>query len=208
VSAVKPAVYRRKKRAELKRLATEVLEKCPTRRKDWAVDIEGIVEDFGLDLLFRSLKGISVEAYIARATNVIVINQDYVHHRARYRFTVAEELSHRILEFKLLEPGKHEIPEAKRVHELSDAEYRAIEADASCLAAEILQPEADYRQRFAHYAEQHRLEGRLTGDALFKATVRSVSHDFDVSLSSSAYRARVLGLISQSRYDILFAPSL
>jgi Zn-dependent peptidase ImmA (M78 family) len=170
--------------------------------------IEGIVEDFGLELVFRSLRGISVEAYLARATNIIVINQDYIHHRARYRFTVAEELSHRVLEFNLLEDSSGEHRSAKRIHELSGIEYRAIEADAQCLAAEILQPETVYRERFAHHEQRHRSEGLTSEDAIFKATVRSVSHDFDVSLNSSAYRARVLGLISQRRYDILFAPLL
>jgi Zn-dependent peptidase ImmA (M78 family) len=205
VSAKRAAAYQSKKRAELRRIADIVRTKFPSRRKNFAVDIEGIVEDFGIDLLFRTMRGVPVEAYVPHATDFIVINQDYVHHRARYRFTVAEELAHRILEFNLLEPGKGQFADARRTHELTSAEYRAVERDAKCLAAEILQPEEDYRVRFVHHENRFRVQG-LTGDALLKAVVRSIAHDFDVSLHSSANRARVLGFVAQRRYDLLFPP--
>jgi Zn-dependent peptidase ImmA (M78 family) len=205
VSAKRAAIYQSKKRADLKRIADTVRAKFPSRRKNFAVDIEGIVEDFGIELLFRTMRGVPVEAYVAHSPNFIVINQDYVHHRARYRFTAAEELAHRILEFNLLDAGKGQPVDAKRTHELGSAEYRAIERDAKCLAAEILQPEEDYRERFAHHENRFRNQG-LAGDALLKAVIRAVAHDFDVSLHSSANRSRVLGFVAQRRYDLLFPP--
>jgi hypothetical protein len=121
--------YDHRNRPALKRLADQVRAKFPSRRKGYAVDIEGIVEDFGLELVFRTMRGIAVEAYVPRAANLIVINQDYLPHRARYRFTVAEELAHQILEFKLLERpnGQPYVSGTKRPHELTATEHRHIE---------------------------------------------------------------------------------
>src|SRR5438105_14384102 len=91
--------YKTKDRPELREIAQTILQKFPARRRGFVVDIEGIIEDFGIDLIFRSMRGIPVEAYVPKAKEYIVVNQDYVYLHERYRFTLAEELAHRVLEF-------------------------------------------------------------------------------------------------------------
>ena len=78
-----------------------------------------------------------------------------------------------------------------------------ISKSARCLAAEILQPEEVYRERFAHHEKRLRAEG-VTNDLLVKETIRAVAKDFDVSLHSAANRARVLKFLTNRRYDELF----
>jgi Zn-dependent peptidase ImmA (M78 family) len=205
--SAKSAVYRQKKRTELVRLANQILAKFPARRDGFVVNIEGLVEDFDLTLIFRSMRGIPVEAYLARDPNFVVINQEYIHHRERYRFSVAHELAHRVLEFNLLNDGPRRSEEPKPTHELSAQEYRAIERDAMRLASEILQPEQDYRERFAHHQNNLQVQGG-SKEALLRATIRAVAHDFRVSVHSTAFRAHVLGFITRKRYDEMFPPIL
>ena len=87
--------YRAKSRRELVDIASSILERFPGRRAEWTVDIEGIIEDWGFEIIFRPMRGIPIEAYVARNPRYLVVNEDYIHYEARYRFTLAEELAHR-----------------------------------------------------------------------------------------------------------------
>ncbi|MEY2489440.1 MAG: IrrE N-terminal-like domain [Verrucomicrobiota bacterium] len=203
MSSSPKSAYKSKTRNELRALAQHILQKFPARRRNFAIDIEGIIEDFDLELIFRSMRGIPVEAYVARATQYIVVNQDYTYLHERYRFTLAEELAHRVLEFNLLAPQKPQ-KAPRRTEELTDTEYRAIERDAKSLAAEILQPENLYRERFAFHQTRLRNEGLTHPDTLLKETVRAIARDFRVSVRSAGYRSSVLRFITRRRFDLLF----
>lgn len=197
------SVYKAKARNELRDIAQTVLKKFPARRRAFSVDIEGIIEDFGIDLIFRSMRGIPVEAYVPKAKEYIVVNQDYVYLSERYRFTLAEELAHRLLEFNLLHP-KAKPTALRRAEDFSADEYQSMERNAKALAAEILQPEEVYRERYAFHHERLRNEGLKGADNILKETIRSIARDFRVSVRSAAYRASVLRFITRRRFDLLF----
>lgn len=198
--------YRPKSRKELRTIADKILARFPSKRKEWSVDIESILEELGFEILFRPLRGIPVEAYIARNPRYIVVNQERAYFIPRYRFTLSEELAHRILEFNLWNNGDMQIPEGARVHELTEDQYHAIERDASALAAEILEPEEQFKERFAFHCEELKNQG--VGSSRLKASMIEVSHDFEVSLQSAAFRAKVLGLITNHQYKYTFPPMM
>jgi hypothetical protein len=58
--------YQAKTNAEIEQTATAILARFPNRRLGLAVDIEGILEDLGLDLLPRRGIRPHAEGYLAR----------------------------------------------------------------------------------------------------------------------------------------------
>jgi Zn-dependent peptidase ImmA (M78 family) len=182
----------------------------PTRRLgSFATDIEGILEDFGLEIIYRGSLGLPVEGYAARDPRYIVISEGWLHYIPRMRFTIAEELSHRILEFSLWNDGKKEIPSGARLHELSGRQFKDIESDAKALAGELLQPERLYKERFAHHEqEETKRNANVKGDQKLKNILRAVAEDFQVSPASAAFRGKVLNFIDGSTWSRLFPPIL
>jgi Zn-dependent peptidase ImmA (M78 family) len=195
--------YRSKSRAALKRIAGILLERFGKKRQGWAVDIEAIVEELGFDIIYRDMRTLPVEGYIARRARTMVINEYFLTPLARFRFTLAEELAHHILEFRLWDRPHLKLPRGAKVYELSTAQHHAIEWDAKCLAAEILQPEETYRECFEGQREIFEQKG-MTGDELLHAVIYAVANEFQVSPRSAGYRARVLGYITQRKFDKLF----
>ncbi|MDR3406612.1 MAG: ImmA/IrrE family metallo-endopeptidase [Chthoniobacter sp.] len=194
--------YKPKTRTQLKNLASKILEAYADRIGEHAVDIERIIERCKLEIIYRPMAGIPVEAYIARNPKYIVVNERSLYYMPRVRFTLAEELSHRVLEFHLWNNSDSCIPEGARVHELTPEQYDEIEHDARHLAAEIMMPEAEFRQRF----QQRMVEMKnLGGNPLIKLVVREVARDFDMSPMAVAYRCKLLKLITKTVYNTEFS---
>jgi Zn-dependent peptidase ImmA (M78 family) len=181
--------YRRRTRPQLKSIADKILARFPKRRiGEFAIDIEGIQEDFDLEIIYRPGLGLDVAGYIARDPRYIVLNEFALVYLPRARFTIAEEVCHKILEWSLW--TQDQIPEGARAHELSESQYRVIEQNARTLAAEILEPEEIFRQRFAH----HSLNNGI------RTVARTLGEDFIVSSYAAGLRAHKLGLISKQTY--------
>ena len=196
--------YRSKSKAALKQIADLVLTQFAGIRQDWAVDIEAIVEGMGIDILYREMRGIPLDAYLARTPRTIVVNQYNLKPLTRFRFTLAHELSHHILEFQLWnEPGLR-MPRGATYLELTPAQYRAIERDAGQLAAELLQPEDHYRERFATHKEELVKKAKVPEDQMLGTIIHLVARDFDVSPRSAGYRAVILGFITQQKFELMF----
>jgi Zn-dependent peptidase ImmA (M78 family) len=137
-------VYRRRSETELRKIAEVILEKFPNRRiGEFAIDIEGIQEDLGLEIIFRPSLGLPVAGYIAQDPRYIVLNELQLVYLPRARFTISEEVCHKILEWNLWDSPQ--IPDGTHAHQLSKKQYDDIEVNARCLAAEILEPAAPFR---------------------------------------------------------------
>ena len=195
--------YRSKSRAALKRIADVVLKTFAGKRQGWAIDIEAIVEGMGIDILYREMRGIPIDAYLARTPRTIVVNQYSLTPLTRFRFTLAHELAHHILEFQLWTQPGLQMPRGTTYKELSKMQYRAIEQDASKLSAELLQPEDHYRERFAAHHEELSTAG-VSGNELLACCIRAVATDFQVAQRSAGYRATVLGLTTSKKFNELF----
>jgi Zn-dependent peptidase ImmA (M78 family) len=191
-------VYRRRSKKTLRQIAKAILEAHPDRRiGEFAIDIEGIQEDLGLEIVYRPGLGLPVEGYIARDPKYIVLNEFALVYLPRARFTIAEEVCHKILEWGLWESGK--IPKGARAHELSERQYRDIEENARDLAGEILEPESIFRQRWDHHRLTASQAGR-TGDRSIRAVAQATGDDFIVSPYAAGLRARKLGIITPVEY--------
>jgi Zn-dependent peptidase ImmA (M78 family) len=197
--------YRRRSEAELRRIANKILETFPTHRLgDFAVDIEKIQESLGLEIIFRPNFGaLPVAGYAAQDPNYIVLNELQLVYLPRARFTIAEEVSHKILEWDLWQSSK--IPEGAHAHHLTDKQHQDIEENARSLAAEILEPAAIFKVRFNHHHKQAEEDGK-TGNALIKSAARSTGEDFMVSDLAAAYRAKKLGLLTAAEYRGVYPP--
>jgi len=144
-------------------------------------------------MIYRPGLGLPVAGYIARDPKYIVLNEFALVYLPRARFTIAEEVCHKILEWGLWGSGK--IPSGARAHELSEKQYRDIEENARDLAAEILEPAAIFRQRWEHHSLVSTTAGR-TGDRLIRAVAQATAEDFIVSPYAAGYRAKKLRLIT------------
>ena len=92
--------YRTKTDVELEQVADAIRKRFPKRRLGLAIDIEGILEDMGLELLPRRGFRRHAEGYLARDPRIVVVDESIFAYMPRARFTLAEEVCHLILEYK------------------------------------------------------------------------------------------------------------
>lgn len=186
--------YKAKKSHEIETIAEKVLANFPHRRASLAVDIEGILEDLGLDLLPRQGIRHIAEGYLARDPRIIVIDESILSYLPRARFTIAEEVCHLILEYELWHGGS--IPEGAQGHELSDKQHFFVEKDAKALASALLMPREDFsvtfRQRFREL-----VSAKTTTESAVREALNFVAKQFEISPKAAFYRARNLKLLDQ-----------
>ena len=185
--------YKAKTDAELEQVADAIRQHFPKRRLGLAVDIEGILEDFGLELLPRRGVRRHAEGYLARDPRLIVVDESIFSYLPRARFTLAEEVCHLILEYKLWSGGK--LPHGADGHELSEGQHVFIEKDASSLAAALLLPAAEFAATFNSNLRELEATGAPQINVL-RETVKHVADVFQVSPPAAGWRSRKLRLLS------------
>lgn len=196
--------YKAKTNAEIETIARVILGRFPSRRLGLAVDIEGILEDLGLDLLPR--RGIRpyAEGYLARDPRIIVVDEKIFTYPPRARFTLAEEVSHLILEYRLWKGG--DLPVGANSHELSEQQHFFVEKDAKSLASALLMPAAIFKEMFNAKRSELQAAGAPELDAL-RETLKHVGEVFQVSPMAAAIRARKLKLITPKELERLIPRS-
>jgi len=185
--------YTAKTDAELEQIAEAIRKHFPKRRLGLAIDIEGILEDLGLELLPRRGFRRHAEGYLARDPRLIVVDESIFAYLPRARFTLAEEVCHLVLEYKLWSGGK--LPHGADGHELSEKQHVFIEKDASTLASALLLPSAEFAATFNSKLRELEATGAPQINVL-RETVKHVADVFQVSPAAAGYRARKLRLIS------------
>lgn len=188
--------YEKKSRRELEGIAQQLLDRFPHCRNGLAVDIERILEELGMDLLPRPMPHCThAEGYLARDPRLIVVREDIFSYMPRARFTIAEEVCHRILEYDAWE-GDGEIPDGAHYHNLSPEQFTKIENDARGLASALLMPKdefvAAYKTKFRELSAT-----RAKEMAVLEQTLRFVANTFDVSPKAAGWRAIRLKLVAR-----------
>ena len=166
-----------------------------------AVDIEGILEDLGMDLLPRRGFRQHAEGYLARDPRLIVVDEKIFTYPPRARFTLAEEVSHLILEYELWKGGQ--LPVGADSHELSEQQHFFVEKDAKSLAAALLMPAAMFCEVFS----ARRREFEVTGAPAFnvlRETIKHTAEAFQVSPHAAGMRALKLKLVTGDDLRRLF----
>lgn len=189
--------YTSKTIAELENLADGLLAKYPQRLKGpngVQVDIEGVLEDFGITPLPRP--GIkmrtAVDAFLPRQSGFMVIDEEYGSDLPYFRLVIAEELSHRILEPVLWAQA---VPKGANIYELDKQIYDDIESDAYRMALALLMPRAKYTERFLlHLTEALKQSPSNHYDERLKYCIDGLSNDFEVTFNGAASRGNHIGL--------------
>lgn len=186
--------YKPKTDVEIEQIAAAILAQFPQRRSGLAVDIEGILEDLGMDLLPRQGFRRHADGYLARDPRLIVVDESILAYMPRARFTIAEEVCHLILEYKLWEGGH--LPKGAHGHELSEKQHFFVEKDATSLASALLMPPTE----FALTVRSKRRELEATQASLpnvLRETLKHAAEVFQVSPIAAGYRALKLKLITR-----------
>jgi len=193
--------YEAKTDAAIEQTAAAVLAKFARRRLGLAVDIEGILEDLGLDLLPRRGFRHHAEGYLARDPRLIVVDEKIFTYPPRARFTLAEEVSHLVLEDELWKGGR--LPVGADSHELSEQQHFFVEKDAKSLASALLMPAAIFGEVFS--ARRRELEA--TGAPalnILRETIKHAADVFQVSPHAAGMRALKLKLVTGDDLRRLF----
>lgn len=193
--------YTAKTDAEIEQTAATILTLFPRRRLGLAVDIEGILEDFGLDLLPRRGFRQHAEGYLARDPRLIVVDESIFTYPPRARFTLAEEVSHLILEYQLWKGGR--MPVGANCHELSERQHFYVEKDAKSLASALLMPTAIFGEVFSGRRRELEATGAPALNVV-QQTIKYAAEVFQVSPHAAGMRAMKLKLVAQAELRRLF----
>jgi Zn-dependent peptidase ImmA (M78 family) len=193
--------YTAKTDAEIEQTAAAILAMFPSRRLGLAVDIEGILEDLDIDLLPRRGFRHHAEGYLARDPRLIVVDEKIFTYPPRARFTLAEEVSHLVLEYELWKGGQ--LPVGANCHELSEHQHFFVEKDAKSLASALLMPAAIFGEIFN--ARRRELDA-TDAPALnvVRQTIKYAADVFQVSPHAAGMRALKLKLVTGDELRRLF----
>jgi Zn-dependent peptidase ImmA (M78 family) len=198
--------YQSRSPEELEEYAGVILSRYPGRVSGFVVDVEGILEDLGLTILpRRGGLGRYADGYTPKDPRYIVLAEEAASYAPRYRYIVAEELCHRILEYELWKMPA--IPRDAEGHWINFEQLEKIEVDAVILAGAVLMPQADFKSRYLHHFQQ--LQGLdANPDKIIKRCVEIVSEEVQVWEPITAKRAQHLRLITIDQLKRIFTDKL
>lgn len=136
---------------QLEQIALQVLSKFHIPPDSLPVDIELITErDFQITVMpFSGLqRNYGIEAYVALSRKNIYVDQFLMNsdrHENRYRFTIAEELSHALLHRTLYEEVRTPEEYFEVNENIKPELHDAMDKDAKHLAGALLMPGSLYR---------------------------------------------------------------
>lgn len=186
--------YQQQSHNVLETLAALIIERSKRRCIGHYVDIEGIVEDTQITILPRrgGLEGL-VRGYSAQDPRYILMPETDAQYPPRYRYFLAHEFCHKVLEYKLFEGGA--LPQGANEHELTSGEHLKIEDDAHYLARAILFQRKPFEELFQKWVTA-KVEPKRA--AQIRQCMENMEREFQVWNLQAAYRARDLRLIAQN----------
>ena len=193
-------IYRRKSVSELETIAEEIRREHPARQRGYVIDIELILDDLNIDIVFRKGLNRFVEGYLSRDRHIIVMDETRFTNPTRARFTLAEEFCHRVLEEDL---WKNDDCEKHRCDRIPAAQHRLVEEDARKLAGALLMPRGDFTSLYSARARTLK-NARASEQNVIRESLKEVAQLFEVSPFAAAFRALDLKLISRADLNRLF----
>src|SRR5262249_24456848 len=142
--------------------------------------------------------------YLARDPRLIVVDEKIFTYPPRARFTLAEEVSHLILEYDLCKGGT--LPTGADCHELSERQHFFVEKDAKSLASALLMPAAIFSESFNGKRRELEAAAAPVLSAL-RETLKHSAEVFQVSPKAAAVRAFKLNLLRRNELRCLFPES-
>lgn len=157
-------------------------------------DIEWIIEKSGISIIPRPglAKRTRLLGYVPRVDGIVLVDAELSEKQPRvYRFTLAEEIAHRLIEPDLWAQG---VPKGANIFELDRDIFDSIEHDAFCLSLALLMPKQSIE------AQSTALRQELTGSVELRdldwLLVERLADIFEVPLKMCAARCRHLKICS------------
>lgn len=181
----------------LEEIATTFLKKY-NDPEVFPVDIEFILEEqlgwniVGWESLTENYYGI--EAFLTNGKTIYIDSYLMNHKERKYRFTLAEELSHFILHKDIYAKCRSLEEHLEIYDNITTTEYWRMDRNAKYLASAILMPSASFeKQANLIYDKVDRKIYSTNEQILYKMTLQ-LSNDFNVNDIASRIRFKNLGL--------------
>jgi Zn-dependent peptidase ImmA (M78 family) len=164
---------------------------CRPCIKNGKPDIELIVEQSEIFIVPRPglSKQTCLDASLPRIDRIMFVDGELSSDMPMYKLTLAEEISHRLLEPELWEKG---VPEGADIFDLDADAYDHIEGDAYRLALAILMPQQVFVERF-NCIKSELVADKCNG-ALDSLAVEMLNKEFQLTFNACASRGRHLGI--------------
>jgi Zn-dependent peptidase ImmA (M78 family) len=161
------------------------------------VDIELIIEEqlgWQIVALEGLMENYSIEAYVSKGNTLYMDPYLIDWQERRYRFTLAEEVSHFLIHKDIYANCKNLEEHLERYEQITGQEYWRMERNAKYLASAILMPSDIFeKESIALYEKIDRKKYKTNQDVLYKITLE-LSNIFNVSDMASKIRFKNLGL--------------
>lgn len=161
------------------------------------VDIELIIEDqlgWRIVALEGLMENYKIEAYVSKGNTLYIDPYLIDWQERRYRFTLAEEVSHFLIHKDIYKDCKNLEEHLERHEQITSEEYWRMERNAKYLASAILMPSDTFeKESIALYEKIDRKKYKTNQDLLYKITL-DLSNIFNVSDMTSKIRFKNLGL--------------
>jgi hypothetical protein len=189
--------YRRKTENEIESIAAEVLNRHSSLLNGNILDIERLVEQYGITVLVRQRLKEPVAGYLAKDPQFIVMPEWAYNYRPNLRETLAEELSHILLEHSAYKLKA--LPVHAACHNLTPKQHFDIENNAHMLGSALLLPKPLF---LSHWwaAKAKFADGNVSSDRLLHLCSNSVARDFQVLHRAVYKRAKDLKVISHPEF--------
>jgi hypothetical protein len=190
---------------ELERIAAGALAKAPKCVTGRRVDIERLMlEGFGIQLVaFHELtRRWKTYAFIDTTAKNVFVDADLMDNLSqakKYRFTLGEELAHKLIHTSLFANCKT-IEERLAIEDaLGEVRKARLENNARALASAMLMPEASLRPFVASiipkFTDYH---GHVCVDEMASA----ISHEYDINFRPAKRRLKLLGYHRSHGWDL------
>jgi len=183
---------------DIERIAHDFLAKYWDPSERW-VDIETIIErDMGLLIDYSAIDSFHAIGGVARRTSddrlVILVSEELADRDPnRYRFTLAQELSHLLLHREILDAIRTPGQALDFHNSLTPEQYRHLESDANRCAGAILMPQRQFKDA-AHdayelwFARITATVGKLDPDFFLKRVIDELAKLYQVSAQAARIR--------------------
>jgi Zn-dependent peptidase ImmA (M78 family) len=190
---------------ELERIASEALAKAPKCISNRRVDIERLMQEgYNIEIIaFHELtRNWKTYAFIDTTAKMVFVDADLMDNVAmakKYRFTLGEELAHKLIHTSLFANCKTIENRLAIEDSLDEMRKARLENNAKALASAMLMPKTSV-QTFVEsiipkFTDRH-------GQVCVEKLASEISHEYDVNFKPAKRRLKTLGYHRSHGWDL------
>ena len=190
---------------QLERIAAEALRKAPKCVTGRRVDIERLMQE-GFDIQLVAFHELTrrwkTYAFIDTTAKKVFVDADLMDNLAqakKYRFTLGEELAHKLIHTSLF-ANCRTIEDRLAIEDaLGEVRKARLENNARALASAILMPEATVRRFVADIIPKFTDQ---QGHVCVEELASAISHEYDINFRPAKRRLKLLGYHRSHGWDL------